>query len=72
MGGGGRNDRKQNITHIRNKRSDFTGITKDIKIQQSHDMKRILQTNKDSGIAEILLNTILANKIHFPQMSSGL
>lgn len=44
----------------------------DIKIQKCHDMKRILQTNKDSGIAEILLNTILANKIYFPQMSSSL
>ena len=67
-----KNDRKQNITNIRNERSDFfTRSTKDIKIQQRHAMKRILQTNKDSGVGEILLNTNLANKVHFPQMSSG-
>lgn len=66
-----KNDRKQNIANVRNERSDiFTRSTKDIKIQQRHAMKRILQTNKDSGVAEILLNTDLANKVHFCQVSS--
>ena len=66
----GKNDRRWKIINTRNERNEFVRIAMTTKPSR-HYTKRMLQTNRNIGIIEVLVNTILVFFFFFPQESSS-